>query len=290
MKMKIRNIVYILLLGAVFVPFSCTEEFTPALDSTFTRLIVDGVITTDTTVHRVILSKSGDALNKQPKRYVSGAVVSITDGSTVFPLSESSPGIYETQPDVFGLPGNTYTLNIANVDIDDDGNTESYSASSLLKAENDIDSIKIRKQVYGTQTYWLINMFARDIGGQSFYLVKAYRNNKLVTDSLKEYVVANNIGFEGGYYPGLSVYFLNSNKSDEHLNVGDTVTLELNGITEEYFNFINACILESRPKDPLFSGPSANVPTNIFPNDKAAGFFTAYSVKRNSTIYTEEKK
>jgi hypothetical protein len=203
-------------------------------------------------------------------------------------LSENPdiPGVYETMPGVYGVPGKTYVLNIANVDIDEDGTFESYTASSDLKEINPIDSIRVVKQKYTQrQTGWLINMFARDIGGKSFYCLKAYKNNVLVTDSLKEYGISNNIGFEGDYYPGIPVYYFDKDKPGQEVFAGDTITLELDGITEEYFNFLNASIAESRPKDPLFSGPSANVSTNIFPKDKAAGFFKAYSIKKKSTIY-----
>lgn len=267
---------------------SCTEDFNPELDSTYTRLVVDGSITTDTTIHRITLLRSGDALNKLPRRGVSEAIVTLSDGTNVFTLAENeaNPGVYETQPNTFGVPGKTYVLNIANVDIDEDGTYENYSASSYLPKINPIDSIRIHYLNYSArQKGWFINMFSRDIGGKSFYCVKAYINNKLVTDSLKEYGIANNIGFEGQYYPGISVYYLNNDKVDERVSANDTITLELSGITEEYYNFLNASIAESRPKDPLFSGPSANVPTNIFPKDKAAGFFKAYSVMKKSTIY-----
>ena len=57
------------------------------------------------------------------------------------------------------------------------------------------------------------------------------------------------------------------------------------GITEEYYNFIYDYILDYSPKVPIFSGPSANISTNIEPKDKAVGIFTAYSVKRKSIIY-----
>jgi hypothetical protein len=291
--MKTKNIFTysLLVFGILFAFGSCTEEFTPELDTTYARLVVDGGITTDTAIHRITLFRSSDPLNQLPKKAVSNAVVTISDGTTILTLTEnpSNPGVYETPSGVYGVPGKNYILNIANVDIDEDGANEAYTASSFLKAINPIDSIRVLSQNYSSrQKGWLINMFTRDIGGKSFYCVKAYRNNKLVTDSLKEYGIANNIGFEGKYYPGISVYYFNNDKDDEKVAVGDTITLELNGITEEYYNFINGCLAESRPKDPIFSGPSANVITNISPADKAMGFFKVYSIKKKSIRYQGE--
>ncbi|HEX3008810.1 MAG TPA: DUF4249 family protein [Bacteroidales bacterium] len=287
------NLLYTLsiFIGALMLLHSCTEDFNPDLDTTYTRLVVDGGISTDTTVHTVTLLRSGDALNKQAKEYISDAIVTISDGTTVYPLAESSskPGVYETQPNVYGVPGKTYVLNIANVDIDKNGVFENYTASSVLKDINPIDSIKVVGQEFTSrQKGWHINMFSRDIGGKSFYCVKAYKNNILISDSLKEYGISDNVGFEGTYYPGISVYYLDNDKEDERVEVGDVITLELDGITEEYYNFLKGSITESSPKDPIFSGPSANVITNISPSDKAVGFFKAYSIRKKTSIYNGE--
>ncbi|NTV78708.1 MAG: hypothetical protein HGA25_06115, partial [Clostridiales bacterium] len=41
--------------------------------------------------------------------------------------------------------------------------------------------------------------------------------------------------FQGGYYEGFPIYYLNGNKPDEKLKPGDIVTIEMNCITEEYY-------------------------------------------------------
>ncbi len=267
---------------------ACTEDINLSFDSTYTRLVVDGSINTDTTEHKVTLLKSGDPLNTQPLRYVSNAIVSITDGADTFKLTEDTvkKGVYKTKPNVFGLPGKTYKLNISNVDVNGDGVLETYTASSSIKSINPIDSFKIVYQKYNSQNKgWLILLYSQDIGGRNFYCIKVYKNSVLLTDSLKEYSISSNVGFEGKYYSGLPVYFLNENKPDERLKTGDTITLELDGITEDYYNFIDGYKQEIQPKIPILSGPSANVSTNINPKDKAVGFFAAYSVKRKSLVY-----
>ena len=136
--MKIFNInkslALIVILTSMIIG-ACTERIEIPFDSTYTRLVVDGAITTDTCAHKVWLSRSNDALNKNTTIYVNHAMVTITDGVDTFPLSESvvKPGLYETQPTVFGKIGNKYTLNISNVDVNDDGVMEKYSATSEIK-------------------------------------------------------------------------------------------------------------------------------------------------------------
>jgi len=282
------SIIYVIGILALFS--SCTENIDMPLNSTYARLVVDGSITTDTTIHRVRLTKSGDALYKQPVQVISDATVTISDGSSEFALHENSTnkGMYETDPTAYGVPGRTYTLHISHVDINNDGVFEDYSAQSYLKKENPIDSIKITYDDRNPDSYgWVINLYAKEIGGgRNFYLMKAYKNNVLVTDSTSEYSnKGDNTGFNGGYYYGFPVYTLLKNKIDERVQTGDTITLEMDGITEEYFNFISDYILEYYPKMPIFSGPSANISTNIEPKDKAVGFFAAYSIARCTRVY-----
>jgi hypothetical protein len=288
--MKTLSKILIIIITLVLIINACTEEIDFPLDSTYVRLVVDGEINTDTAIHRVKLSRSGDALNEYPGRVISNAIVTISDGILTFNLqeSETNPGVYETDSTVFGVPGNTYTLHISNVDVNDDGDFEEYSASSSIQRINPIDSIHVKyEESFGDQKGWLINLYALEIGGgRNFYLLKAYKNGVLLTDSTHECnSFADNTGFEGKYYNGFSVYYLNYDKPDERLVIGDVVTLEMEGITEGYKDFLQGFITEYYPKIPLFSGPSANIPTNIQPSEMAVGFFTAYSCMRKSTVY-----
>jgi hypothetical protein len=293
--MNKRNNIYLRAIIALFCIFSlgsCSEQIDTKLESTYVRLVVEGSITTDTTAHKVKLSTSGDAVNKEHGHPISNALVTISDGTTVLILHEniSMPGTYETDSTVYGVPGKTYTLNISNVDVNGDGTMENYTASSFLPKENPIDSIKVMyNHENKDRKEWQVFLYSLEIGGgRNFYLTKAYKNDTLVTDSISEYYNINdNTGFEGKYY-GFPAYTLAYDKVDERLRKGDVVTLELDGITEEYEKFIYGFILEYYPKIPIFSGPSANVPTNIVPKDKAVGFFTAYSAVRRSVVYNGE--
>jgi phosphotransferase system IIB component len=268
----------------------CTENIDNIqLDTTRPRLVVEGYISTDTTRQMVKLSKLGDALKQDPIQVVSNALVTISDGTKTFNLAEDATkkGTYFTAPDVYGVPGRTYTLNIRNVDINNDKTMEEYSAISLLKRLNPIDSVHL---VYNNTNprfiNWSVNLYTMDPGqGRNFYLIKVTKNSVLLTDSVFKYSIGDNSGFEGKYYNGFPVYNLREERKDERVSRGDTVKVELYGITEDYFSFIYSYITDYYPKVPIFSGPSANIPSNIKPTDDAVGIFTAYSVKRKSVIY-----
>ncbi|NJK86282.1 MAG: DUF4249 domain-containing protein [Bacteroidales bacterium] len=99
------------------------------------KLVVEGMITTDTMIHNVILSRSGDFFNKGPKEMETGAEVTIYDGSNLVVLNETESGVYSTPDDFFGVTGKTYDLNIRLTD-----GTE-YSASETIAPLPVIDSI-----------------------------------------------------------------------------------------------------------------------------------------------------
>jgi hypothetical protein len=259
------------------------------LDSTRPRLVIEGYVSTDTTRQMVKLSLLGDALNKEPIKVVSNALITISDGTTTYQLTEdqTKKGTYYTAPDVYGIPGRTYSLLIKNVDINNDQVMEEYTAQSLLKRLNPIDSIHlVYNNLERDRRGWSINLYTLDPGqGRNFYLIKVLKNNHLLTDSIFKYSIFDNNSFEGKYFDGFPVYNLREDRKEEKLIAGDTVTVELFGITEDYYSFIYSYITDYYPKVPIFSGPSANIPTNIQPIDDAVGVFAAYSIKRKRIIY-----
>src|SRR4030042_3939329 len=101
------------------------------------NLVIEGLITTDTTAHQVMLSWTGDFFKKLPEEMVSGAGLTITDGSSTFDLTEmgNQPGVYVTHPDVYGEVGKSYTLHISLPD------GRAFSGTEELTSCGDIDSI-----------------------------------------------------------------------------------------------------------------------------------------------------
>ena len=266
--------------------WSCTEKINIELDNTYTRLVVWGELTTDTTVHTVRLTRTADYFFNQPTFGVSDAFVTINDGENTITLFENAQieGTYQTPSDYYGIPGKTYTLNISGVDIDGDGTSENYSASSRLRNVNPVDSIQL---VYNEMwEAWEVKVFAWDSPDKDWYLFKVYRNNVLVSDTLTEWFAQTDDLFNGNYTNGITSQLLQDEYEDERPDVGDTVTFEINGITEEFYNFVIGMQMEIMFSAPLFSGPPANVSTNL--TNDALGFFAVYSAERASAIVTED--
>lgn len=266
----------------------CTERIEVEVDSTYTRLVVEGYVTTDTMAHSVKLSLSGDYfINKQAGR-ISNAVVMIDDGDRLFELSESEkePGLYLTDPGFHGIPGKTYTLLISHVDADGDGAYEEYTAESLLPPVAPMDSIGLELMETPHFKIYQVLVYAWDPPETNFYAFRVYRNNTLLTDTLSELIVQSDEFFNGNYTYGIPSQFLDQDEEGEVLENGDTVVFELNGITEEYYQFVMEAQSEVFSRTPIFSGPPANITSNI--SNGALGFFTAYSIKRATTVLNTE--
>ena len=284
---NIKIIISITILLTVSL-WNCTERIEVEVDSSYTRLVVEGYVTTDTMAHSIRLSTSSDYFHNKPAPAIENAIVTIDDGETIHALSESDeiPGLYLTATDFFGLPGKTYTLLIRNVDIDKDGIEDEFTASSELRPVNPIDSIKLKRfEAFGNLGYE-VQIYAWDSPEADWYAFKAHKNGKLLTDTLVELIIQNDEFFNGNYTNGISSQFLSNDKPDEVVKVGDTITFEINGITEDYYNYIMEAQAQVFGQIPLFTGPPANIRSNI--SNDGIGFFVAYSANYSSVIATED--
>lgn len=283
--MKFLNIKYfnIILFSSVILFSGCDEEeITLNLDSSPVRLVVDGMITTDTMAHCVSLSLSSDYFYNKPAVRVSGAKVTISDGDETFELveSETAPGKYYTPVDYFGKQNHLYTLEITGVDVAGITKDEVFSAESYLHPVLIVDYLEVD---YTTQfDLWKVLLYAQDPAEENFYLFTLLRNGRLITEEYAEMSVTNDEYFDGNYIDGVWLFELDYEDRDEDLQAGDVLTVESYMIDENYYDFLVAAQEETSPKNPLFSTIPANVPGNI--SNGALGVFTACSVFKKSVI------
>ena len=259
---------------------SCTERIDIKLDGTYTRLVVDGVITSDAKKHRIKLSTTTDYFYNQPAPAVRNAIVTINDGTNTLLLTENPllPGIYETNEDFFGVAGKTYKLEIQlSSPINGKSN---YEAFSEMPDVNPIDSIRLKYIPHWEGV--AIQAYAQDPIGVNFYMFNVFKNSVLLTDTLNKVSITDDKLFDGNYTNGIPVAFLDQKNVREKINPGDTITLQIAGITGAYYYFVTDLQTDAGFSNPLFGGPPANVRGNI--NNGAIGFFAAYSVRYGSII------
>ena len=262
----------ILLLAA-----GCTERININLDNSYIRLVVDGGITTDSLQRSVTLSKSASYFYNQPPPMVSQAMVILTDGSFLDTLKEelpASPGKYTLDSNFRGVIGKTYNLIVKLPEAIGDF-TEYASSCKIMKVPR-LDSIHAEfNPNMGKNGFWLVKIYAMEPGDEmNFYMLKYYRNSVLISDSIQKWTTSDDKYFNGSYINGLTAFYINNNHPWETLHPGDTLMVQMSGITNEYYNFIQQ-VQQAGYQIPFFSGPPANVEGNI--SNRGVGFFTAYS-------------
>jgi len=260
------------------IAISCTENIDIKLDSADYRLVVDGKLSTDTSTQTIQLSTSSSYFLNEKPPVVSDALVKISDETLTETYLIESPvgsGIYESPADFYGLKGMTYTLSIRLKEPI--GGELNYDAvATMPETKLAIDSIALIYQP--VWDFYLINLYATDPPTTDFYKLDALRNGHILTDTAYRSNVIDDRFFNGNNTNGLSVLLL---RPDEVLP-GDTITLILSSITKEYFNFFMELQSEAGQSTPLFSGPPANISSNIQPG--GLGFFSTQTSVQASII------
>ncbi len=279
-----KKFIYYIVAAVVFT--ACTENIDLPLKSQGThQLVVEGQITTDTTAHWVRLSYSSDYYDPV-SAHVENAIVSISDGSNTFSLTEDTenPGLFKTAPDVFGLPGKTYTLTISRIDTDEDGETETYTAQSLMPDKPMVDSIHVSiEHKFYTNVLQVSYYGNEDPTPGDAYMYRVSINHVMVTDTLHEWSITDDEVYNGQRAVDEPVIYLDQKIEQYKVKNGDIITLESSHIPYEYYKFIFDALWESHGSDP-FGGTPANIRTNISGPRKAWGFFAAYAVDRKSKV------
>jgi hypothetical protein len=270
----------------VFLLEQCTEKINIKLDNNQPHLVVEGMVTNEATVQTIRLSSTTDYFYTQVAPAVTQAKVTLYNDKTSVTLIENpaNSGNYVTPSIYTGIPGTKYTLNIELQSAI--GGQKIYSASETMPKGYSPDSIKMLYHPdWEKSGFWETQLFLQDPPEINFYSFRAFRNDTLVTDTLSNVRISDDKFYNNRYVRGMPTVFWNQGHKSEKVNVGDKIKLQVGSITKEYYTFLDELKQEVNPKNPLFSGPSANVSTNI--SNGAYGYF---SVCAMSYISTTAKK
>jgi hypothetical protein len=273
------------LITALFLVTACTEKIDIELDTTYARLVVEGVVSSDSANHYVLLSLTSNYFSNKPSPKVQNAVVELSFENETIQLieSETIPGRYETPYAFRGEIGTTYDLDISQLDVGQDGEDDHYHASSTMHGGSELEKIELKYYPTPVSSGYAVFVYLfHPIETRDWFGYKLKKNSDILSDSLSKYSVISDELFDTGYFPGLPVGFLSDDDPREAVHPGDTITFELNCIEEAYYNFVSEAQLELAGNFPLFSGPPSNIVSNI--DNGAMGTFTAYSIQHYSVI------
>ncbi len=265
----LRKITYAMLLfmAAAWLQ-SCTERIDIKLDEDYQRLAVIGNITPEE--QYIKLEKTGGYFSQETPPPVQNATVTVTVDSNVVQFNESpdNPGFYMPEDLLATAAGTKYQLTI-NLAEPVGGQNHFESETTMPSLDAIVDSIRVIFR--GDFDRWVIKLYAYEPPGPDFYMFTASKNGIPMTDSLQRLGITDDKLVDGIYLPGIYVLFF----YEDELEIGDTVTLFTSGISEDYFRFLDEARQELHPKVPFFSGPPANIRSNI--SNGALGYFAAYS-------------
>ncbi|MDR0558994.1 MAG: DUF4249 domain-containing protein [Prevotellaceae bacterium] len=280
----------------ILMILSCTEDFNIKTDNSPPSVVIYGTLTNETDYQYVQVSMSSPYFDTVPNTGISGATVRVTSSNNeifMFQEIDTIPGTYRTVNKIAGIQGEEYTLN---VDIQLNGNVESYTAKSTMISPTPIDSIRLHNmRIVGRNLYALL-LYAQDPPEENFYLHRIKLNDSLIYKKLSRVQIMSDLGINGSYINGLQVRGFshisekekekenpdNSNASERiYLSPDDTITFATGQIEKEYYNFISQCKQERNGENPFFGGPPSNIVTNL--TNGAFGYFACCA-------FSEEKK
>ncbi|MEO0403477.1 MAG: DUF4249 domain-containing protein [Bacteroidota bacterium] len=273
----------LLAMAAVALLASCTEVIDLELnEGDAQRLVVNGWFTDIPGRSQVDLTLTTSYFQNEAAPRVSGALVSVTDGTTTWPLSEVTPGVYQPEPDVVGEPGNTYTIN-----IEYDG--ENYEASARMRASNPMDSIQVEildpLEEFGFpgDPYYSVRLWTQEPEGLGdAYVWYTYVNGEGIRDTLRELTIVEDSFYDGAYVSDLEIDFVDI---DTEAVQGDTLLLEQWNIGFDAYEVLQEILNQTDFQGGIFDAPPANVRTNI--SNGALGLWGAATIETKETIIQE---
>jgi hypothetical protein len=309
-KYHINNLLLCFCLLSLVILFSsCEQDLSIEIKTNDKRLLVDGEFTNDTVVHSIRLYCSGSLITGKPQTIVSGAKIYVTDGIETFDYIENKDtlGLYQTLGKVGGKGGHNYTLSITNIDIDEDGKIDSYTANSLLPVPIKFDSL-LSYRGYTGDGPKVINLayYKLFFDGPGYVYQSILVNNFIryvtITDrtgsgpfaSFKVYIKVPKVLYPDSVISYRSFFVL----PPSAVKNNDTISFICFNFTDDQVGFLKIFdnnTTNNTSGNNLFNNDNiydqlripTNLPTNIEPADKTAGYFFIYSVSKISKVFNE---
>lgn len=269
----------------------CTERIDIDTRDAVPRLVVYGCLTSTPMQHEIRITRSTGYFADAAPEGVPGAEVIISGGGQTFTLHADAgePGLYRTDPQVFGLPGTEYTLDVA-LDVHGDGKITHYRATSLMPPQASLDEIVLQPADRMPDYMEILISAVLPEGGGHYYSLHVWREDQALTGSLSRLTLFSDSDFLTNRISRVPCYYLDQREEGARMSKGNRVTVALNVIPKEYFDFLIDGRAEAGGSVPFFSGPPANLSTNIRAADPAddtplAGFFSACATGFRSVVY-----
>jgi hypothetical protein len=267
----------LLLIGLIIVCAGCEKQIGwPIQSAEPGSIAVSGKITDERKAHAVSLMYPALELNGAGLP-VTGAVVSIADGSTTWLLNEadSLKGTYYSDTTVIGIPGRSYTLNIQ-------ANGKNYTATDYMPSVTWFSPLRYAINKNGLyHVTWVANSYNPQTPAiyeilLDWSAVTGYEHlNPSECRATLYYFTLTTIDVSEIFAPEFEKVLFPA---------GTKITERKYSLSAAHENFIRCLLLETNWRGGFFDAASANLPTNM--SEGAVGFFSASSVVSLSLTVT----
>ncbi len=243
---------------------ACQKVINIDLNSVSPQTVVQANFTDMAIRDTVVLTQTVNFSDPNYFPAIAGAFVTIGDNAgNLDTLFEYPVGTY-TSAKLTGVPGRTYTLNIANA------NGKSYSSTCTMPQPVNIDTLTVTKSPFGRNSL-VVNVVFQDPGGGTNYYKFIKKINSTV--STRIYLTDNQL------QSGQKITFPLVGENDS-LKAGDSVRVYLETIDPNVFKYYSS--LNNASGGGGANVAPANPASNI--NNGALGYFSAYAVTTKSII------
>ena len=232
-------------------------------------IAVDGMITNETKAHCVKLTYPATALN-QPPNPATGAVVTISDGTNIFSLTENpiNSGCYYTDSTVTGRIDSTYQLTIKL-------NNKVFTAQSKLIATNFFEPLSYT--IDSTSKLAIISNVAPSYDQKEWSMWEINLDWSMLPNYSS--LPANNCKALLYFYtlPTIDVSeILAPNEEIVKFPIGTVIKEKRYSLNAEYAAYLRSVLLLTTWKGGVFDTAPSNTKTNM--SNGAIGFFSACAV------------
>lgn len=293
-----KKTIQLLLLSFVALLSSCTEPIELDIDQISPRLMISGYLSTVPDTYSIYVSASGGFFEEGSLPFYNDADVFIN--SVALSLHPDGGGRYVTASDFVANAGELYQLEVR-VDFDQDGIKEVYTAEAVCPETVgilDLTVSSIRTDPTETLFPFTSTLSYMDPAGDNYYGAHLYITHTKdsasqaikhkFSDQLSSYALNSFAGSETEEsYAFFVAYFIGDTvtlSSEEQLIIYplDTVELELNNFSEDYYTFISQSKSSMSGGNPLFAPPPGQVQGNI--SGDVLGAFGIYTQSSSQAV------
>jgi hypothetical protein len=248
---------------------SCTKIIDVDLNSANPTLIVEGEITDKAGPYEIKLSKTVNFSQGNIFPGVTGAQVTVSDGTIVDTLIETVGGIYKTRK-LVGRPEKTYSLKIIAEGKTYTSSSKMPAAIPILGAFVEISSINLPGDTVKSYDYFVVFTDPPNIQNNYRFIF----SSKGIKDKGFNDIVNDNL-FDGKPFPFPGFTTQDFNKT---LKSNDVVNIEMQCIDRNVFNYFSSLSNNLNGQ----SATPANPVNNI--SGGALGYFSACSINKTSVV------